>query len=194
VIAAAGPDKPAADHGPRITMKSRACRRGSSRSGPLWCPPPWRRSGRRPRRRCRRRTPSFRGWSAARSASRPVWRRNPAGRAGCPSRASWSPLAVRHRPRLTTALPDTRKSVLAGVDIGRCRGYGFSRSRDPRGLAETNCRPVVQEVAVRRMVRWRSFEARVVAGRRRDWRPDRVARSDQGLPSAGPRLTRWQYQ
>ncbi len=42
--------------------------------------------------------------------------------------------------RSITSLSNTRKSMLAGVDIGRWRGYGFSRSRDQQGLAETNCR------------------------------------------------------
>jgi hypothetical protein len=49
--------------------------------------------------------------------------------------------------------------MLAGVDIGRCCGYGFSRSRDQQGLAETNCRAAVHAVAVRREVRWWSSEA-----------------------------------
>ncbi len=70
--------------------------------------------------------------------------------------------------RSITSPADTRKSMLAGVDIGWLPGYGFSRSRDQRGLAETNCRPAVHAVAVRRTVRWWSCEARDVAGRRRD--------------------------
>lgn len=94
----------------------------------------------------------------------------------------------------TVSVHGARKSVFARVDIGGCCGYGFSRSPErQQGPAETNCRAAVQAVAVRRTVRWWSFEARVVAGRRRGWRPHRVARSDQGPPSAGPRFTREQY-
>jgi hypothetical protein len=98
-----------------------------------------------------------------------------------------------HRSRSITCSTDTQKSMSAGVDIGLWHGYGFSRSSErQKGLAETNCRPVVQVVAVSRTVRRRSFEARAFVGRRRDWRPDRVARSDQGPPQAGPRS--WQVR
>lgn len=88
---------------------------------------------------------------------------------------------LRHRWGSITSSRDTRKSTSAGVDISQWRRYGFLRSREgQQGLAETNCRQAV--VAVRRTVRRWSSEARVVAGRRRDWRPDRAARSDQGTP------------
>ncbi|MFD0385713.1 hypothetical protein ACFQ2B_35395 [Streptomyces stramineus] len=42
--------------------------------------------------------------------------------------------------RSITSLSNTRKFMLAAVDIGCWRDYGFSRSRDPQGLAEMNCR------------------------------------------------------
>lgn len=99
--------------------------------------------------------------------------------------------AVVGRSRRTISSPTTRKSMVAGVDIGWWRGYGFSRNQEgPQGPAEMNCRAVVPAVAVRRTVRWRSFEARVVSGRQRDWPPDRVTRSDERSPSA---ISQWQY-
>lgn len=58
------------------------------------------------------------------------------------------------RSRAITSLSNTQKSMLAGVDIGWWRGYGFSRSRDQQGPAGTNWRAAVHAVAVRRTVRW----------------------------------------
>jgi hypothetical protein len=67
-----------------------------------------------------------------------------------------------------TSPSEARKSVMTGVDIGRCRGYGFSRSLErSQGPADMNCRAAVPAVAVRRTVRWWSSGARAVAGRRR---------------------------
>jgi hypothetical protein len=68
--------------------------------------------------------------------------------------------------RKVTSGAGTEKSMLAGVDIGCWRGYGFSRSPErQQGLADTNCR---EAGAVGRAVRWWSSEAGAVAGWRRD--------------------------
>lgn len=56
-------------------------------------------------------------------------------------------LPALHRcSRLIASPSNTRKSMSAGVDIGQWCGYGFSRNRDQRGLAETNWQAVVQQL------------------------------------------------
>ncbi|MFE2039168.1 transposase family protein [Streptomyces scopuliridis] len=64
---------------------------------------------------------------------------------GCGPSTRLAP-ALHHCSRSITSPSNKRKSLSAGVDIGRRRGYGFSRSRDQQGPAETNCRAAVPQL------------------------------------------------
>lgn len=136
-----------------------------SRTRPGTAPPGCQRASRGPgwSRACRRRRSrsggSGRGRARVHQVHPGLWLVNARSCLRAP-RASLSVSLARQGS--ITSLSNARKSMLAGVDIGWWCGYGFSRSRDQQGPAETNWRAAVHAVAVRRTVRWWSFEARAV--------------------------------
>jgi hypothetical protein len=75
----------------------------------------------------------FAGCRASRAAQpSPRWRGEAVSRRGCPhARCGLAPF-LRRRSRPITSPSNTKKSMLAGVDIGCWRGYGFCRSQRDR--------------------------------------------------------------
>ncbi len=131
VITASRLGQPTADHVAECEDHDveRLRRRGSSRRRPLRFPPPWRRSGPRSRRRCRRRTPSSLSAVSIRTRIRP-----PGSTARWPrrSRSTTRPRSWRavHRPvRVSPPPPCAWPAAPApGEEPGSCLGSPLARS------------------------------------------------------------------